>query len=176
MRSKTSDHGILVGMWRRRARGVLVCAHVTQQRVVVRDGDGRRGRRARHELHAESFGRDRSAHRALQRRRRRARLRLHVELVHHAGEEHEHLHARQHVPQAHPPPHTERHEKLGPLDFTVLVYKPARVEFVRLVPKVRIHVDAVDQRYDLWARGDSVTVEVHVSVKKNDFINKINTF
>lgn len=151
----------------------LVRADVTQMRVVERRRrrlDGR-WRRARHELHAERLRRDRRTYRALQRWRRSAWRRLHVELVHHAREEHEHLHAREHVAQAHAPAHAERHEVLRPPNLAGLVDEPARVELVRLVPQIGVHVDAVDQRHYLRARRDPVAVQMDVPVHKENLVN-----
>ena len=85
-----------------------------------------------------------------------------VEGVQQGGEEEEHLHPGEHLPEAHPPPDAEGQEVLGFGDLALRVDEPGRVELLRLVPQVGVHVHGVEQRHDLGVLGEYVTVEVDV--------------
>lgn len=66
-----------------------------------------------------------------------------VERVQQGGEVQEELHPREDIPQAHPPPDAEWEEVLRLRDFPLRVDESRGVEFFRLVPKIRVHVDRV---------------------------------
>lgn len=134
-----------------------MCADMAQM-WVVRDRNGRLGCPPRHELHAERHRRDGGPDDSLQRWQRRAVFEADVKLMHHTREEHEHFHACEDVTQTHPATYSERHEVLRSSDLSVIVDESARVELLGLVPKVGVHVHAVDERNYLRTSRDLVTV------------------
>lgn len=83
--------------------------------------------------------------------------------VHKAGEEQEHLHARQSVPQAAPSSHSEWHKEVGTVHVAIGTDEALRVEILGLVPQSGVHVHALDQGNDLSSGGNGKAVHLHIS-------------
>lgn len=91
---------------------------------------------------------------------------LQVEGVQQRTEEQENLHAGQHVAQTHSPAESEWHEVLRFVNFTLGGEETLRSEGFRLVPQFRIHVNGVQQGYQLRTGWYEVTVHNHISVTR----------
>jgi hypothetical protein len=61
---------------------------------------------------------------------------------------------------------TKRQEVFWLFDFAFRVEKPRWFKFLWLVPQVWIHMDSMEQRYNLCILWNFKAVEVHISAKE----------